>query len=68
MFRDATFASGTFIAGVVFAMLMGSMFLLPVFTQEMMRFSATQSGIVLLPRTIAMMVAAPIVGREMAGR
>jgi DHA2 family multidrug resistance protein len=63
MFRDPTFASGTFIGGVVFAMLMGSMFLLPVFTQEMMRFTATQSGIVLLPRTIAMMVASPIVGR-----
>jgi DHA2 family multidrug resistance protein len=63
MFRDPTFASGTVIAGVVFAMLMGSMFLLPVFTQEMMRFTATQSGIVLLPRTIAMMVASPVVGR-----
>jgi DHA2 family multidrug resistance protein len=63
MFRDPTFASGTVIAGIVFAMLMGSMFLLPVFTQEMMRFSATQSGIVLLPRTIAMMIASPIVGR-----
>jgi DHA2 family multidrug resistance protein len=63
MFRDATFASGTLIAGVVFAMLMGSMFLLPVFTQEMMHFSATQSGVVLLPRTIAMMVASPFVGR-----
>jgi DHA2 family multidrug resistance protein len=63
MFRDPTFASGTFIAGVVFAMLMGSMFLLPVFTQEMMRFTATQSGVVLLPRTIAMMIASPIVGR-----
>jgi DHA2 family multidrug resistance protein len=63
MFRDPTFASGTVIAGVVFAMLMGSMFLLPVFTQELMRFSATESGIVLLPRTIAMMIASPIVGR-----
>jgi DHA2 family multidrug resistance protein len=63
MFRDPTFASGTFIAGVVFAMLMGSMFLLPVFTQELMRFTATQSGVVLLPRTIAMMIASPIVGR-----
>jgi DHA2 family multidrug resistance protein len=63
MFRDPTFASGTLIAGVVFAMLMGSMFLLPVFTQEMMHFTATESGIVLLPRTIAMMVASPIVGR-----
>jgi DHA2 family multidrug resistance protein len=63
MFRDPTFASGTFIGGVVFAMLMGSMFLLPVFTQELMRFSATESGVVLLPRTIAMMIASPIVGR-----
>ncbi len=63
MFRDPTFASGTAIAGVVFAMLMGSMFLLPVFTQEMLHFSATQSGIVLLPRTIAMMIASPFVGK-----
>jgi DHA2 family multidrug resistance protein len=63
MFRDPTFASGTFVGGIVFAMLMGSMFLLPVFTQEMMKFTATQSGVVLLPRTIAMMIASPIVGR-----
>jgi len=63
MFRDPTFASGTAIGGVVFAMLMGSMFLLPVFTQELMHFSATQSGVVLLPRTIAMMVASPLVGK-----
>ncbi|MCE9575396.1 MAG: DHA2 family efflux MFS transporter permease subunit [Deltaproteobacteria bacterium] len=63
LFRDPTFASGTFIGGVVFAMLMGSMLLLPVFMQELMHFSATQSGVVLLPRTLAMMVAAPFVGR-----
>jgi DHA2 family multidrug resistance protein len=63
MFRDPTFASGTVIAGVVFAMLMGSMFLLPVFTQELMKFTATQSGVVLLPRTIAMMISSLIVGR-----
>ena len=63
MFRDPTFASGTAIAGLVFAMLMGSMFLLPVFTQEMLGFTATQSGVVLLPRTIAMMIASPIVGK-----
>lgn len=63
MFRDATFASGTLISGIVFAMLMGSMFLLPVFTQELMHFSATQSGVLLLPRTLAMMVASPFVGK-----
>jgi DHA2 family multidrug resistance protein len=63
MFRDPTFASGTFVSGIVFAMLMGSMFLLPVFTQELMHYSATQSGVLLLPRTLAMMVASPFVGR-----
>lgn len=63
MFRDPTFASGTAVGGLVFAMLMGSMFLLPVFTQELMHFSATQSGVVLLPRTIAMMIASPFVGK-----
>jgi len=63
MFRDPTFASGTLVGAVVFAMLMGSMLLLPVFTQELMHFNATQSGIVLLPRTIAMMFASPFVGK-----
>jgi len=63
MFKDPTFASGTAVSGVVFAMLMGSMFLLPVFTQELMHYSATQSGLVLLPRTLAMMLASPFVGR-----
>lgn len=63
MFRDPTFAAGTVIGGLVFAMLMGGMFLLPVFTQELLHFTATQSGVVLLPRTLAMMVASPIVGR-----
>jgi DHA2 family multidrug resistance protein len=47
----------------MFAMLMGSMFLLPVFMQELMGFDATQSGIVLMPRTLAMMVVTPIVGK-----
>ena len=63
MFRDPTFASGTVIGGIVFAMLMGSMFLLPVFTQELLHYNATQSGMVLLPRTIAMMIASPFIGR-----
>ncbi len=63
LFKDPTFASGTVIGSIVFAMLMGSMLLLPVFTQELMHFTATQSGIVLIPRTLAMMVASPFVGR-----
>ena len=63
LLRDPTFASGTAVAVVMFGLLMGSMFLLPVFTQEVLRFPATVAGLVLMPRTLAMMVASPVVGR-----
>jgi DHA2 family multidrug resistance protein len=63
LFKDATFASATVLGFVMFGMLMGSMFLLPVFTQESLHYTATLSGVVLLPRTLAMMVASPIIGR-----
>lgn len=63
LFRDRTFLAGTAIGAVQFAMLMGSMFMLPVFMQELQGMSATQAGIALVPRTIIMMVAMPIVGR-----
>ncbi len=63
IFRDKTFASATVIGGVMYAMLMGSMFLLPVFMQEVLGFDATQSGITLMPRTIAMMLVTPFIGK-----
>jgi MFS transporter, DHA2 family, multidrug resistance protein len=63
LFRDPTFASGTVIGGIMFAMLMGSMFLLPVFMEELLGFTATQSGWALMPRTLAMMAITPIIGR-----
>ena len=63
LFKDATFTSATVIAFVMFGMLMGSMFLLPVFCQESLHYTATLSGIVLMPRTLAMMAVSPIVGR-----
>ena len=63
LFRDPVFTSGTLIGSVMFAMLMANMFLLPIFMQELLGFSATQSGLALMPRTLVMMVAVPIVGR-----
>jgi DHA2 family multidrug resistance protein len=62
LFRDRTFAAGTLIGGVQFAMLMGSMFLLPVFMEELLGYDATDSGIALMPRTAIMIVVVPIVG------
>jgi len=63
LFKDPTFASATLIAFVMFGMLMGSMFLLPVFAQESLHYTATLSGVVLMPRTLAMMFASPFIGR-----
>jgi DHA2 family multidrug resistance protein len=63
LFRDPVFLSGTVIGGLMFAMLMANMFLLPIFMQELLGFTATQSGIALMPRVLVMMVAVPLVGR-----
>jgi len=63
LFRDPVFTSGTLVGSVMFAMLMASMFLLPVFMQEMLGFTATQSGLALMPRVLVMMVTTPFVGR-----
>lgn len=63
LFKDPVFASGTIIGGVMFAMLMANLFLLPVFMQELLGFNATQSGVHLMPRTLVMMAVVPIVGR-----
>ena len=63
LFKDPTFASATVIAFVMMGMLMGSMFLLPVFAQESLHYTATMSGIALMPRTLAMIVMSPFVGR-----
>ena len=63
LFRDSVFTSGTLISGLMFALLMANMFLLPLFMQDVLGFTATQAGLALMPRALIMMVVAPIVGR-----
>lgn len=63
LFRDITFLSGTLVGAVMFAMLMAVTFLLPLFMQLLLGFSATQSGLALMPRSLTMLVVMPIVGR-----
>jgi len=63
LFRDRTFLSGTLIGSVMFAMLMASMFLLPLFMQELLGFTATQSGLALMPRALVTLVCTPVIGR-----
>jgi DHA2 family multidrug resistance protein len=63
LFKDTVFTSGTLIGAVMFAMLLSITFLLPVFMQEMLGFTAMQSGIALMPRSLVMLVAMPVIGR-----
>ena len=63
LFKDPVFLSGTAIGGLMFAMLIANLFLLPVFMQELLGFTAVQSGSALMPRALVMMLAVPIVGR-----
>jgi DHA2 family multidrug resistance protein len=63
LFKDRVFLSGTLVGGVMFAMLMAITFLLPVFMEEMLGFSAMQAGVALMPRSLIMIVVMPIVGR-----
>jgi MFS transporter, DHA2 family, multidrug resistance protein len=63
LFKDRTFAIGTVLGAVQFSMLIGSMFLLPIYMQEVLGFSATDAGIGLMPRVLTMLAVTPLVGR-----
>lgn len=63
LFKNPVFTSSTVLAAVMFSSLMAGMFLLPVFMQELLGFTALKSGMALLPRALVMMVVTPIVGK-----
>jgi DHA2 family multidrug resistance protein len=63
LFKDPVFLSGTLVGALMFALLMATMFLLPLFMQTLLGFSATEAGFALMPRVLVMMVTVPIVGR-----
>jgi DHA2 family multidrug resistance protein len=63
LFRDVVFLSGTLVGAVMFAMLMAVTFLLPLFMQLLLGYSATQAGLAMMPRSLVMIVCMPIVGR-----
>ena len=63
LFKDPVFLSGTLVGSLMFALLMASMFLLPLFMQELLGFTATDAGFAMMPRVFVMMLVTPIVGR-----
>ena len=48
---------------IVFMGLIGAIFLIPIFAETFLGYSATQTGYLFIPLAIAMMIAAPIGGR-----
>lgn len=61
--KNIGFSSATLLNGVLGMALMGSVFLLPLFMQNILRFNAMQAGEALMPRSLAMAVLMPIGGR-----
>jgi DHA2 family multidrug resistance protein len=61
--RDASFSSATGIGAILGMGLYGSIFLLPLFLQSMLGYTAMLSGELLIPRSIAMAVIMPLGGR-----
>jgi DHA2 family multidrug resistance protein len=63
LFRDTNFATGTLLGGIFGIALYGSLFLLPLFLQEILGYPALDSGLTLMPRSLAMAFTMPIAGR-----
>ncbi|HET7042564.1 MAG TPA: DHA2 family efflux MFS transporter permease subunit, partial [Gemmatimonadales bacterium] len=61
--RNPSFGSATALIGVLGLALNGSLFLLPLFLQNLMGFDAMQTGIIMIPRSLAMALLMPIGGR-----
>ena len=61
--RNVSFTSATALGGVLGFALNGSLFLLPVMLQQLLGFNAMQSGLTMMPRSLAMALLMPIGGR-----
>ncbi|MGD0328092.1 MAG: DHA2 family efflux MFS transporter permease subunit [Minisyncoccia bacterium] len=62
-FKIGTFVSTLANNFIVFMGLIGAVFLIPIFAETFLGYSATQTGYLFIPLAIAMMIAAPIGGR-----
>ena len=60
--KNVPFSSGTALGGVLGMGMFGTLFLLPVFLQNLLGFPALKSGIAMLPRSLASAVIGPIGG------
>jgi MFS transporter, DHA2 family, multidrug resistance protein len=61
--KDVNFTSATFLGSVLGITLFSSIFILPLFLQQLLNYPALDSGLALMPRSIAMAVAMPVGGK-----
>jgi DHA2 family multidrug resistance protein len=60
--RNVSFTTGTLIGGILGVSLFASLFLLPLFMQELLGYPALKSGLVLMPRSLVMLALMPVAG------
>lgn len=60
--KNVPFTTGSMIGAILGVGLFGSMFLLPLFMQELLGYTALKSGLVMLPRALVMLSLLPIMG------
>jgi EmrB/QacA subfamily drug resistance transporter len=63
LFRIRDFAAGSASAAILSFAMMGITFLVPVFLQSVLHFSAIRAGLVMLPMALAVAVASPLAGQ-----
>ena len=61
--KDINFSSATFLGGILGLALMSSLFILPLFLQQLLNYPAFDSGLALMPRSVAMALIMPLAGR-----
>jgi DHA2 family multidrug resistance protein len=60
--KNISFSSATLMGGVLGMGLYGSLFVLPLFLQRLLGYTAMESGLTLMPRSLAMVVIMPLSG------
>jgi DHA2 family multidrug resistance protein len=61
--KDVNFSSATFLSGILGMALMSSLFILPLFLQQLLGYPAFDSGLALIPRSVAMIMIMPLAGK-----